>query len=165
MRPILAPTALVALLLLAGCDTMGVGLPLEPEPGVQAWGEMLAAVNAVRAEGATCGGERLAPAEPLIWDSRLEAAAVEHSADMAENAYFDHRGTDGADTGERVRRAGYDWWAVGENIARHQRTVGEVIADWVASPGHCRQLMDPRFQELGAAEANGYWTQVFGVPR
>ncbi len=156
---------LVAGLVLAGCDTYGLDVPPEPEAGVQAWDEMLDAVNAARVEGAVCGGERMAPAVPVIWDSRLEAAAEIHSADMARNDYFDHRGSDGLDTGERVRRAGYDWRAVGENIARYQQSVDDVVDDWLSSPGHCRQIMDPGFVELGAAEVGGYWTQVFGVPR
>ncbi len=152
-------------LALSACDTMGLDLPPEPEAGVQAWDEMLTAVNEVRAQGATCGPREMAPAAPLIWDSRLEAAAVLHSRDMARHGRFDHRGSDGLGTGERVRRAGYDWRVVGENIAKHQRTVAEVVEDWVGSPGHCRQLLDPGFLEIGAAEEDGYWTQVFGVPR
>lgn len=162
MRPV---ALLAAVLVLTGCDTMGIDVPPQPEAGVQAWDEMLGAVNAARAEGATCGPRRMAPAPPLIWDSRLETAAARHSRDMAEHRHFDHRGTDGVDTGERVRRAGYDWRVVGENIARNQRTVAEVVGDWLESPSHCEQLMDPRYLELGAAETNGYWTQVFGVPR
>jgi len=155
----------VASALLAGCDTYGLDFPPEPEADVQAWDEMLDAVNAVRAEGAVCGGQRMGPAGPVIWDSRLERAATLHSEDMAAHGYFDHRGSDGLNTGERVSRAGYDWQAVGENIARFQRSVEDVVGDWVASPGHCRQIMDPGFVELGAAEVDGYWTQVFGVPR
>ena len=147
------------------CDTVGLDLPPEPEAGVQAWDEMLTAVNEIRAEGASCGGDWMGPAAPLIWDSRLEAAAVRHSRDMAEHERFDHRGSDGLNTGERVRRAGYDWRVVGENIAAYQQSVPEVIEDWVESEGHCRHLMDPGFLEIGAAEVDGYWTQVFGVPR
>ena len=161
MRPILLLTALA----LIACDTVGLDVPPEPEPGVQAWNAMLNAVNDVRARGAVCGGEAMVPAAPVIWDSRLERAAEQHSHDMAQNDYFDHTGSDGRDTGERVRRAGYDWRVVGENIARYQTSVAQVVDDWMESPGHCRQIMSPSFQEIGAAEVDGYWTQVFGVPR
>ena len=161
MRPL--SIALVAAL--AACDTLGVDAPLEPEPSVQAWDAMLDAVNDARARGAVCGGERMGPVGPLIWDGRLEAAAGHHSRDMARHGYFDHTGSDGLGTGDRVRRAGYDWRAVGENIAQRQTSVAQVIGDWMGSPGHCRQIMSPRFQEMGAAEVDGYWTQVFGVPR
>lgn len=163
--PLRLSALLVFLVGLSACDTVGLDLPPEPEAGVQAWDEMLTAVNAVRAEGATCGDRRMAPAAPLIWDSRLEAAAERHSRDMAEHGHFDHRGSDGLGTGERVRRAGYDWRVIGENIAARQQSVAEVVGDWVESEGHCLHLMDPGFQEIGAAEVEGYWTQVFGVPR
>lgn len=156
---------LIVAFLTTGCDSVGIDLPAEPEPGVVAWDEMLTAVNAVRARGAVCGSTEMPPVPPLIWDSRLEAAAERHSRDMAEHDHFAHRGTDGTDPGERVRRVGYDWRAVGENIARYQRSVDEVVEDWLASPGHCRQLLDAGYLEIGAAEHGNYWTQVFGVPR
>ena len=158
---------LVGVLLLVGCDAVGVEAPPAdvPADGGLAWGAMLVAVNEVRAAGATCGGEWLPPAKPLAWDGRLATAAERHSRDMARNQHFDHRGTDGRGTGERVRRAGYDWRAVGENIARHQVSVDEVMSDWLDSPGHCRQLLSPTYLEVGAAQADGYWTQVFGTAR
>ena len=162
----LVPRILAAVaFIVAGRDSGGLDLLPEPEPDVEAWEEMLGAVNAVRAEGATCGAAWMPPVPELVWDSRLEAAAKRHARDMAEHDYFDHRDRDGAGIGERARRAGYDWRAVGENIARRQRTVEEVVEDWLASPGHCRQLLDAGYVEIGAAEHGAYWTQVFGVPR
>ena len=155
--------ALPLALLLSACDT--VGLDAAPVADAPAWDAMLIAVNDVRAQGATCGGEPMAPAAPLVWDARLEAAARQHSRDMAENGHFGHRGTDGSRTGERVRDAGYDWRIVGENLARNQDSVGQVIGDWLASPPHCRQLLAPEMLEIGAAEVDGYWTQVFAVAR
>lgn len=155
--------ALVLVVLLSGCDTVGVDTP--PQADAPAWDAMLVAVNEARAQGATCGGEWQAPAPALIWDARLEAAARRHSKDMAENDHFAHRGTDGLTTGERVREAGYDWRIVGENLARNQVSVRQVMGDWLDSPVHCRQLLAPEFLEIGAAESDGYWTQVFGVSR
>lgn len=161
----IARTLLLFAVILTGCDSYGVDLPPEPEAGVEAWDEMLTAINAVRAEGAVCGSTAMPPAPPLVWDSRLEKAAARHSRDMAQNDHFDHRGTDGASPGDRVRRAGYDWRVVAENIARYQQTVDEVVADWVASPGHCENLLNASYLEVGAAEDGTYWTQVFGVAR
>lgn len=160
------PAALAVLLVfLVACDSVGIDGPPQPEVGVQAWEEMLSAVNRVRAEGGMCGGELMLPAPALIWDSHLEAAARAHARDMAQHEFFGHTGSDGAGLGERVRRAGYDWSVVGENLARRQRSVGEVVTDWQQSEGHCRNLHDPRYAEIGAAMEDGYWTQVFGVPR
>ena len=163
MRSILL--AAVALTALSGCDTVGIDVPLTPELGVQPWGEMLQAVNEVRKEGATCGGERMDPAQPLVWDARLERAADAHARDMSRHAYLSHRDRLGRSTGERVRDAGYNWRRVGENLARNQDSVREAISDWLESPSHCRMLLDPTMAEIGAAERGGYWVQVFGVPR
>ena len=168
--PLLHPLLLfVALFCLAGCDSVGVApSPSGTDSGAQAetvWPEMLDAVNAVRARGAMCGSTRYGPAPPLVWNDRLEAAAATHTADMAAHDYFDHRGSDGSQPGDRATRAGYSWRAVGENIARYQTSVGQVVEDWVESPGHCHNLMDPRFAEMGADEAGGFWTQVFGLSR
>ena len=154
---------LLPLLALSACDT--VGLDERPVADAPAWDAMLDAVNDARAEGATCGGEWKAPAKPLIWDARLETAARQHAKDMAKNGYLGHRGTDGAGIGERVRRVGYDWRVVGENLARNQVSVDQVIADWLESPAHCRQLLAPEVLEIGAAKVDGYWTQVFAVAR
>lgn len=155
--------ALVGLFLIVGCDSSGVApVPVGDSP---AWDAMLAAVNTARATGAVCGGRWHPPAEPLVWDRRLETAAERHADDMSRHGHFDHRGTDGRDPGDRVRQAGYDWWAVGENIARYQVSVDQVVEDWLESPGHCRQMLNPAYLELGAAEIDGYWTQVFGTAR
>ena len=157
--PSLVP--LLAALTVVGAGTTGI----PPEPPISAWAEMLGSVNAVRARGATCGDEAMGPAPALVWNDRLEGAAARHAEDMARHAYFDHTGRDGSDPGERARRAGYEWRRIGENLARSQRTVSEVVEAWLASPGHCRQLLDPRYVEMGAAEESLYWVQVFGAPR
>lgn len=154
---------LLGTLLLSACDTLGVDAP--PDPAAQtAWPEMLAAVNDVRAAGAVCGGEAYPAAAAVVWNDRLASAARRHSADMAAHDHFAHTGTDGSRPGDRARDAGYRWRLVAENIARRQRSVEEVVSDWVESPGHCRQLMDPRVAEMGVAETSGYWTQLFATP-
>jgi uncharacterized protein YkwD len=69
-----------------------------------------------------------------------------------------------------VTATGYTWRLVGENIASGQPTPEDAVAGWLDSPGHCVNLMDPRFTETGAAYAVSahhivYWTQEFGLPR
>ena len=147
----------------AGCDSLGTDPP--PDAASQTpWTEMLDAVNAVRARPQTCGGERMPAVGPVAWNDRLEAAALRHTLDMEAHSHFDHTGTDGSRPGDRATDAGYRWRLVGENIARYQTDVDQVVGDWVASASHCRQLMDPRVVEMGAAERAWYWTQVFGTP-
>ena len=148
----------------AGCDSVGTNAT-HVDASADPWVEMLDAVNAARAAGQRCGDEVFPPAGPLVWNDRLELAAARHTADMAQNDYFDHTGTDGSHPSDRVTEAGYAWRLVGENIAHYQRTVPDVVQDWVESPGHCRNLMDARYAEMGASEQDLYWTQVFGLSR
>ena len=160
-----AAVALCGSAALAGCDSLGVDAPVAEADGSVPWSEMLDAVNATRGRAQMCGETRYPAAPPLVWNGRLEVAAVQHTGDMAENDFFDHEGSDGSRPGDRATRAGYAWRAVGENIARYQTSVPEVVEDWTASPGHCRNLMDPRFAEMGAASDGGFWTQLFGLAR
>ena len=53
---------------------------------------------------------------------------------------------------------GYWMWAtpfaIGENIAAGQRTPQDVVDGWIASDGHCANLMNPNFEELGTGYLN-----------
>ena len=134
---------------------------------------ILDGVNAARASGHTCGGRRYPPAPPLSWNPALGQAALGHSQDMAARRYFSHTAKDGSLATERAQRAGYHWQRVGENIAFGQHTPEQAVAGWLDSPGHCANIMNASFTEMGAAYgiAAGqrpgiiYWTQVFGRPR
>ncbi|WP_296943200.1 CAP domain-containing protein [uncultured Massilia sp.] len=146
-------------------------------PALPGWEEagrqLLALVNATRASARRCGDGTFAAAAPLRWNAQLAQAALSHSGDMAERHYFEHRQPDGSEPADRATRAGYRWRLVGENIASGQRTPQEAMAAWLDSPGHCANIMNPRFAEMGAAYAinpdndnrTAFWTQVFGAPR
>lgn len=132
---------------------------------------LLNLVNQARVQGRTCGDTAFPPAPPLTWEDDLEDAAQRHSNDMAFNNFFSHTGSDGSDVGQRVTAAGYDWRMVGENIAAGQRSIAEVVQAWLDSPGHCANIMNAGFKEIGAAVAVNpsadfqvYWTQVFATP-
>ncbi len=65
-----------------------------------------------------------------------------------------------------MRATGYRDTLVGENIAYGPTSADEVVAGWLHSPGHCENIMDPRFVEMGLALAPGqgsrrglYWDQ------
>ena len=70
---------------------------------------------------------------------------------------------DGSNGGVRIERAGYDWATFGENIAMGYRTEKDVVADWLQSPGHCKNIMNRNFKEMGVARVGNYWTQEFGA--
>jgi uncharacterized protein YkwD len=148
-------------------------LPLTlPEQGVVGR-EILDAVNAARAVPRSCGERAFGAAPPVAWNDALAAAALAHSRDMAARRHFAHQGSDGSMVAARATRAGYHWHVVGENIAAGQTSAREAVDGWIDSPGHCANLMNPTFTEMGAgyeishARMPGfvYWTQVFAAPR
>jgi uncharacterized protein YkwD len=128
-------------------------------------------VNDARANGKRCGRERFAAAPPLSVSRELNDAATDHARDMARRKYFEHRGRDGSEPRDRVSRSGYQSRLTGENIAYGPESAEEVVAGWLASPGHCANIMDPRFRDIGVGVATGpkrgqiYWVQNFGAPR
>jgi len=130
-------------------------------------------VNEVRARGARCGAHAFAPAPPVTLSGTLGSVALGHAADMAEHNYFEHEDLAGQSPADRVRAVGYKEKLVGENIAYGPQTVEEVVRGWLDSPGHCENIMDPRFAEMGLGYATGhgasrhglYWVQVLAAPR
>lgn len=129
-------------------------------------------VNEVRARGARCGERSFGPAPPVKLSGTLAGVALGHAADMAEHSYFEHKDLTGHSPAERVRAVGYREQLVGENIAYGPKSADEVVKGWLDSPGHCENIMDPRFAEMGIAYAAGrasrrglYWVQVLAAPR
>lgn len=144
-------------------------LPLPEEAGKA----ILQAVNTARAGARSCGEQYFPPAAPVSWNGALGNAALAHSRDMAEYRYFSHRGRDGRAAADRALQAGYRWRRIGENIASGQASADDAVAGWLSSPGHCANIMNGAFTEMGASYAISrgrtgsrvYWTQVFAVPR
>lgn len=136
--------------------------------------QALKLLNDARAVPRDCDGKGTQPAVPsLRWNAELEQAATAHSEWMQANDTFSHAGADGSTVGTRATDAGYEWKTVGENIAAGQPDVPAVIAAWLASPGHCLNIMHPGFVDAGLALKPGtssntyrtWWTLVLGGPR
>jgi uncharacterized protein YkwD len=134
---------------------------------------VLVEVNARRAQGATCGGTAFAPAKPLTMNEQLRVAARRHSVDMGVRGYFDHVSPEGTQPADRMKAAGFDvsvGWN-GENIAAGRATAQGTVQQWMDSPGHCENIMDPHFTVIGVGHAfvasskyRNYWTQDFAGP-
>jgi uncharacterized protein YkwD len=129
-------------------------------------------INEARARGARCGARSFAPAPPVALSGTLAGVALGHASDMAEHNYFEHQDLAGHTPADRVRAVGYREKLVGENIAYGPKTAEEVVQGWLDSPGHCENIMDPRFAEMGIAYAAGhasrhglYWVQVLAAPQ
>ncbi|MEB0042598.1 MULTISPECIES: CAP domain-containing protein [unclassified Pseudomonas] len=132
--------------------------------------KLLVMLNAARAQPRQCGTQSFAATAPLTWNAMLATATDTHSRDMANNNYFGHKDRDDHTPGDRAELAGYIGREIGENIAAGQDSGRKVVDGWLTSPGHCANVMNPQFRELGAAyavdpksDAGIYWTAMFGV--
>lgn len=141
------------------------------DPGAVA-ARVLNLANRARAAGRRCGPKDFPAVPPLTLSSQLNDVARAHARDLARHNMLSHAGSDGSSPSERVTRAGYAWRTVGENVAAGPTTPESVMEGWLASPGHCENLMSPRFTEMGLGyvvdekSASGvYWAQVFGARR
>ena len=134
--------------------------------------QSLALVNKARAQPRKCGSKSFAAAPPLTLSAVLNRAALIHAQDMAQHNFFEHEGSDGSTVAVRATRAGYQWRSIGENIAAGPTTAAAVVQGWLDSPGHCANIMDPAYVDMGIAYATEpksqawiYWSQVFGRSR
>ncbi|MEE1867779.1 CAP domain-containing protein [Pseudomonas auratipiscis] len=133
--------------------------------------KLLSMINSARSQQRQCGSQTFAASAPLAWNAVLAGVAETHTRAMANQNFLDHIDRDGGTPGDRAELAGYAGQLTGENIAAGQDTPRKVVDGWLASPGHCANLMNPQFTELGAAyavdpksDAGIYWTAMFGAP-
>ena len=125
---------------------------------------VLQLINTYRTSDCDCGSAgNFAPATPVIWNDTLELAAIVHSSDMFANNFFSHTGSDGSNMSERIKRLGYNWTTCGENIGKGYKNEEQMVTGWINSPGHCSNIMNPNFREIGAAKIGDYWTLVLGT--
>lgn len=129
-------------------------------------------VNQARATPRHCGNTPFRAAPPVQWSGLLAESVRHHAEDMARYSYFSHSGRDGSQPWDRAEREGYRSRAFGENIAAGQRSLDEAVVDWIRSPQHCANLMNPAFAEMGVAAAFNrgnrmgvVWAQAFGTRR
>ena len=124
---------------------------------------LLKLVNEARKKGCKCGDTYYKPAPALSWNEQLAKAAQAHSNDMFTKKYFSHTSPNGDRAGERIEKAGYHWLAYGENIGLGFKDEKEVVTGWLKSPGHCKNIMNKDYKEMGIARVDKYWTQTFGA--
>ena len=120
------------------------------------WGTAsLAQVNALRAE---------AGAGPVAVDTRLTKAAAAHARDMAKKGYFSHTGANGSTPGQRAKKAGFGFCFIAENLAKGPRDLNTALAGWMKSPGHRKNLLDPRAVRYALIEGpERIWVMLLGA--
>lgn len=143
-----APLAVMALAT-TGC------LKGSPPPAAGDAQALLQRVNEVRAASGLGA---------LAWCPTLANAANKHATDMAVTGVHGHVGSDGSTFDQRARSAGYfPWTFLAENVAWGQTGVEQVLADWLASPGHAANILNPVLQHAGFARVGNNWVQMFGA--
>lgn len=107
---------------------------------------------------------------PVAWNGALAEQATQYACEMIHYDFFDHVNPVTRSTlSVRADQFDYNYLVIGENLAAGQRTPEQAMRDWMDSPGHRQNILDPRFVELGVGVRTGgdygtYWVQEFGVP-
>ena len=126
--------------------------------------KFISKVNELRAQGRMCGKQYFPPAKPLIANDRLTKAALGHSKDMSQYKFLDHISSNGDTLVERLQKTKYVWRVIAENVAHNQRSIEQVLQDWLSSSGHCSNMMSADYVHTGVAQIDWYWTQVYAAP-
>jgi uncharacterized protein YkwD len=134
---------------------------------------MLELLNAARAVARNCGPVAYPAVGPLAWNTQTEQAARTQAEYLQQNNLFSHTGSGGSSVGERLTATGYGWSTVGENIAAGYTDMAAVVQGWLDSPGHCVNVMNGTFVDLGVVQIPGtssntyrtYWGMVLARPR
>jgi uncharacterized protein YkwD len=127
--------------------------PVLPPPGVKYLEKVEDLVFAL-----TNQARRVRGLAPLSQDVELRNAARAYSDDMLVRRFFDHTTPDGVPFYLRMSKY-YPHWvrAKGENIwgswglypGNPQKLAKEIVADWMSSPDHRDNMLDPDYTHLG----------------
>lgn len=91
--------------------------------------------------------------EPLEWHEAVSETARKHSADMAENQYFDHTNLDGQSPFDRMNEDDISYSTAGENLAAAQFSSIYAHHGLMNSEGHRQNILHNSFRELGVGVA------------
>src|SRR5580704_13924678 len=98
---------------------------------------------------------------PLKWDNALARAAQKHAIVMAQQGTLSHQFPGESSLPSRAALSGVRYVWLAENVA--EGPSAQVIhAQWVKSPNHRANLLDPDMDSIGiaVAERNGTWFAV-----
>jgi uncharacterized protein YkwD len=98
---------------------------------------------------------RLAGLPALRWDAHLAAAARKHCALLVEHESLSHQFPGEADLKERLQQSGAEFSAAAENVAL-AGTPDELHDQWMHSPPHRANILDPQLTAIGIAEQPGH---------
>lgn len=169
MRKAISLLAVLAAVLLATPTPTATSAPTEGGERVDAPTDRVGNLETIRQRVVTLTNNRRRAhgCNNLGRNAALDEAAQTHTRKMANRNTLSHQLSGEASLGTRVRRAGYDWTLVAENIAAGYPTPEAVVRAWMGSAGHRRNILDCRYRHIGVGYAvsgrgTPYWTQVFG---
>jgi len=90
----------------------------------------------------------------LQWDNALFKAARQHALRMADLNIIEHQLPNEPQLAERLGEAGARFAAVAENIAVGPNPQA-IHAGWMDSPGHRKNILDPKLSAVGIAAVRG----------
>lgn len=135
----LVPTVAAALALFSAAAPAAHANPTCPDEELRATPTTAARVTA--AVDCLVAGQRARLGLPaFVRDTRLDEAARLHAVDMDLRSFFGHVTPEGLTPSDRALAQGYAG-SVGENIAFGYDTARAVMDGWMASPGHCRNIL------------------------
>jgi uncharacterized protein YkwD len=103
---------------------------------------------------------------PLVYHAALDTVAENHATHQSNVRKMAHGDIGDGTSAERIRSVGWNG-AWGENVAVGQTSAQQVVSEWIASPSHNRNLLDPNFSYIGVginkgADGRLYFAQEFG---
>ena len=162
-------TIFITLTLMTACTSV---IP-ETNTYTQTEKDVLRLVNNVRQTGYDCRSKGTYPATtPLTLNALLTTSAQKHAQDMNLTNTMSHTTPKGAKNypanssfADRVSAEGYKYALLGENVAFNYASAEDVMDAWLASDGHCANIMNAGFTELGVGHDGVYWAQTFARPQ
>lgn len=152
---------LVVLLLVAVGVCGVVTVPVQAQTRAQIESAMLQLINHTRTQHGL---------HTLRLQCDLHKAALHHSRQMLSCDYFSHDSAGGMSFDQRLREAGYtssgySSWSVGEIIgwARGSTACRAVFTAWMHSSVHRRDILLPRWRDVGVGCARGSFTGLPGT--
>jgi len=111
--------------------------------------------------------------KPLAENATLDQIATARLNDMFQKQYFAHVAPDGGSAQTVAAAVGYNYLAIGENLAQGNFPGDTGVVDaWMGSPGHRANILNIHYTEIGVAVGQGMFqgeqtwlaVQIFGRP-
>lgn len=152
--------------LLPACAAVGLSLGVAAAADQDFVERMVKRVNEIRREHNVA---------PVRENPKLSRVAQVHAEDMARHEFFGHRGSDGSRLEDRLKRVGFDYKVVAENLAGGLASPELTVDSWMESSEHRRNMVDVQLCRVGVGYVHvpgdagkvayeHYWTLVLARP-